>query len=33
VVEVAGPHAIFVSQPGAVASFIAQAAETLAPSS
>ena len=29
VVEVAGPHAIFVSQPGAVASLIAKAAETL----
>ena len=31
VVEVAGSHAIYVSQPGAVAALIAQAAESLTP--
>jgi len=33
VIEVAGPHAVFVSHAAAVASFIAQAAATLTPSS
>jgi hypothetical protein len=33
VVEAAGSHAIYVSQPGAVASLVVQAAETLTSSS